>query len=58
MPIITSLSTRFLGQPKLTNPTLGAAALEDSGGATSEDFDDMQSFYFITLITIHTQISP
>ena len=29
MPIITSLSTRFLGQPRLTKPTLaGAAGLE------------------------------
>jgi hypothetical protein len=26
MPIITSLSTRFLGQPKLTKPTLAGAA--------------------------------
>ena len=25
MPIITSLSTRFLGQPRLTNPTLVGA---------------------------------
>jgi len=25
MPIITSLSTRFLGQPRLTNPTLAGA---------------------------------
>jgi hypothetical protein len=29
MPIITSLSTRFLGQPRLTKPTLaGAVGLE------------------------------
>src|SRR5579862_944584 len=26
MPIITSLSTRFLGHPRLTNPTLGIPA--------------------------------
>src|SRR2546426_6603370 len=26
MPIMTSLSTRFLGQPRLTKPTLGAIA--------------------------------
>ena len=26
MPIITSLSTRFLGQPRLTKPTLAGAA--------------------------------
>jgi hypothetical protein len=25
MPIITSLSTRFLGQPRLTKPTLAGA---------------------------------
>src|SRR5215470_4605044 len=42
MPIMTSLSTRFLGHPRLTNPTLG----EDfgpSGVNTGRDFDDMQS---------------
>jgi hypothetical protein len=26
MPIITSLSTRFFGHPRLTNPTLGILA--------------------------------
>ena len=49
MPIITSLSTRFLGQPKLTKPTLGAAGLDSSGVSTDEDFEGMQSFNFITL---------
>jgi len=33
MPIITSLSTRFLGQPRLTNPTLS--------GAVSSEVADM-----------------
>src|SRR5208337_849199 len=35
-PIMTSLSTRFLGQPKLTKPIfLGVVAAELSSGATS-----------------------
>jgi hypothetical protein len=29
MPIITSLSTRFLGQPRLTKPTLAGAVGPD-----------------------------
>src|SRR4029077_15207986 len=45
MPIMTSLSTRFLGHPRLTNPTLGAADLGGSNVDTGEDLDDMQSFY-------------
>src|SRR5205085_4354306 len=40
MPIMTSLSTRFLGQPRLTKPTL-------VGGATDGEFVDMESSYFI-----------
>src|SRR5206468_2730246 len=42
MPIITSLSTRFLGHPRLTNPTLGGA-LGASARATDESLDCMQS---------------
>src|SRR5215471_21559629 len=43
-PIITSLSTRFFGQPRLTNPTFGAEDLGASGVKKDEVFDDMQSF--------------
>src|SRR3974390_225398 len=47
-PIMTSLSTRFLGQPRLTKPTFwGAAAL--SGGssrATESGFTGMESLDF------------
>ena len=40
IPIITSLSTRFLGHPRLTNPIFL--------GATSDAvWEDMQSFHFI-----------
>src|SRR5215469_12431039 len=45
MPIITSLSTRFLGHPRLTNPTLGVVG--GSRVSTGEDVEDMQSDYFI-----------
>src|SRR5262249_5978250 len=44
-PIITSLSTRFLGQPRLTNPTLGET-FGGSAAATDEAFDCMQSLDF------------
>src|SRR5262245_3026779 len=45
MPIMTSLSTRFLGQPRLTNPTFdfGASAI-----VTDEDLDCMESIDFNT----------
>lgn len=46
---MTSLSTRFLGQPKLTKPTFGAAGLGLSGASTDEDFEGMQFFDFIIL---------
>ena len=47
---MTSLSTRFLGQPRLTNPTLVGAVglsldLEMTGSSTVVNFFDMQSFY-------------
>src|SRR5581483_4116888 len=58
MPIMTSLSTRFFGHPRLTNPTLGAAVLgwyspgccagSFSRVSTGENFGDMQSDYFIS----------
>src|SRR5438445_10686278 len=44
MPIMTSLSTRFLGQPRLTNPTFGAAGFV-SELRTDTDFGDMRSHY-------------
>src|SRR2546425_11533277 len=44
MPIMTSLSTRFLGQPRLTNPTFGAAGFI-SELRTDTDFGDMRSHY-------------
>src|SRR5271167_2014479 len=49
-PIMTSLSTRFLGQPKLTNPIfLGVAADVLSSGASSSAtesaFECMQSLH-------------
>jgi hypothetical protein len=43
---MTSLSTRFFGQPRLTNPTFGRADIGLSGTTTEEDFEDMQSFDF------------
>jgi hypothetical protein len=57
MPIITSLSTRFLGHPRLTNPTFVAGDLGASELTKDDDFDDMQSFYFSILITIRQAIS-
>src|SRR5262250_465803 len=45
MPIMTSLSTRFLGQPRLTKPTLGAD-FGASATATVEGFDGMESIDF------------
>src|SRR5438094_1404936 len=45
MPIMTSLSTRFLGQPRLTNPTFTEADLGLSDSATDEDFNSMESNY-------------
>src|SRR5271165_448602 len=50
-PIITSLSTRFLGQPRLTKPIfLGVAATvlssEASSRATESIFGGMQSLHF------------
>src|SRR6185437_10826154 len=54
MPIITSLSTRFFGQPRLTNPTLtGVCGLGSFGadlscsGVTVRFSTGMQSLYFI-----------
>ena len=59
MPIITSLSTRFLGQPRLTKPTrvgpadTGAAASVASGVTVSSGSDKvfvgMQSIDFNTV---------
>src|SRR5690349_6450298 len=50
MPIITSLSTRFLGQPRLTNPTFffGECEAESDwrGSLTVDTKVDMQSSYF------------
>src|SRR5689334_5922065 len=46
MPIMASLSTRYLGQPRLTNPTFGRAEIGCSGAITGKDFGDMRSFYF------------
>src|SRR5215470_11823367 len=50
IPIITSLSTRFLGQPRLTNPTFFLGAFEaesDWGGSLTVGTKmDMQSTYF------------
>jgi hypothetical protein len=48
MPIITSLSTRFLGQPRLTKPTfrgLGFWAESGCGGASVRFFTGMLSLY-------------
>src|SRR5437868_4399767 len=61
MPIMTSLSTRFLGHPRLTKPTLVGAAEEVaakagvavSPGSTTGDtrtFRGMQSIDFNTLV--------
>src|SRR6185437_639279 len=54
MPIITSLSTRFFGQPRLTNPTFtGVCGLGSFGadfscsGVTVRFSTGMQSLYFI-----------
>jgi hypothetical protein len=58
MPIMTSLSTRFFGHPKLTNPTFVGGDLGISMAATGNDFGDMQCFYFSILITIRQAISP
>src|SRR5271165_67263 len=49
IPIMTSLSTRFLGQPRLTKPTLGDVADVFSGAsstATESRFTGMESTYF------------
>src|SRR5579864_4753675 len=47
-PIMTSLSTRFLGQPRLTKPILvGLRGLDCSpDGATIGSFNGMESIYF------------
>src|SRR4051794_29294013 len=52
MPIMTSLSTKFFGQPRLTNPTFRGAGLGEvdsgiSGAATVRLVFDMQSLDFI-----------
>src|SRR5215469_10582034 len=54
MPIMTSLSTRFLGQPRLTNPTLGAVfgGWEANAG---EDFEGMESIDFNIFIRVARQ---
>src|SRR3954465_11392894 len=47
-PIMTSLSTRFLGQPRLTNPTfkgLGRETDSGCGGATVRFSTGMLSLY-------------
>src|SRR5579884_1682508 len=48
-PIMTSLSTRFLGQPRLTNPTLGLGAAGRVSAAfcasTVRSFTGMESIY-------------
>src|SRR5579871_738399 len=44
-PIMTSLSTRFLGQPRLTNPTLVGDAWDLVWGSSVSFKSDMQSFY-------------
>src|SRR5690348_1613125 len=49
MPIMTSLSTRFLGQPRLTNPTLGAAGLARLGAETGKDFAGIQLLLILAL---------
>jgi len=55
---MTSLSTRFLGHPRLTNPTFVGEELGAAGLATGDDLDDMQSFYFSILITIRRAMTP
>src|SRR5258707_13547404 len=48
MPIMTSLSTRFLGQPRLTKPIfkgLGREAESGCGGATVRFSTGMRSIY-------------
>src|SRR5262249_41889854 len=48
-PIITSLSTRFLGHPRLTKPTFSGAFLSadfSSGDATVGVSRDMRCHYF------------
>src|SRR5689334_10880953 len=49
MPIITSLSTRFLGQPRLTKPTFkgdGGGAVPGCGGASVGFSTGMLSLYY------------
>src|SRR5438876_2793569 len=52
-PIMTSLSTRFLGQPKLTNPTLRREALLESVFSRCSAGTDFSSatmeFYYSTI---------
>src|SRR5438552_13318688 len=51
-PIMTSLSTRFLGQPKLTKPTFcgrvdcGVSGVFSSAAVLVRSFTGIQSFYF------------
>src|SRR5579872_681395 len=45
-PIMTSLSTRFFGQPKLTKPTFGLGRASTAfGAATVRSFTGMESIY-------------
>ena len=57
-PIMTSLSTRFLGQPRLTKPTfLGVGRGASSGGssrATESCLTGMESLYF----SIYGRVEP
>jgi hypothetical protein len=50
MPIMTSLSTRFLGQPRLTNPiffgAVGAILSGPPDRATESSWGYMKSLYF------------
>src|SRR5271166_5885072 len=62
-PIMTSLSTRFLGQPRLTKPTfLGVAgAAPSSGGlntATESSLEGMQSLDLIILTRSAGDVQP
>jgi hypothetical protein len=54
---MTSLSTRFLGQPRLTNPILGraAAVFSSSGEPVISDFplQGLSSIYLIIAVTQH-----
>jgi hypothetical protein len=46
MPIITSLSTRFLGQPRDTKPIFSGFAVKESNMRTSEDGEGVDTIVF------------